>query len=126
METLQIMTCKIYLRDILTHLLGDVTASLLRNRPTGLLRRQFMTGQTGNGLALLNVDALTLGLCLVLALFMLFVSALHGGHLHALLREGKLLTDFLDNLSTFSAGNCLTVRHRNFLRGEIIKSRELR
>ena len=85
-----------------------------------------MTGQTGNRLALLDVDGLTLGLRLVLALLMLFVSALHCGHLHALLREGKLLADFLDNLSTFSAGNFVTVRHRNFLRGEIIERRELR
>ena len=115
-----------YLGNILTHLLGDVGASLLRNRPAGLLRRQFPTSQTGNRLALLDVDRLTLGLRLVLALLVLQVRALHGGHLHALLGEGQLLADFLDHLPTFSAGNFLTVRHRNFLRGEIIKSRELR
>ena len=105
-----------YLGNILTHLLGDVGASLLRNRPAGLLRRQFVTGQTGNGLALLGVDGLAPGLRSVLALLLLLVSALHGGHLHALLGEGQFLADFLDNLPTLSAGNFLTVRHRNFLR----------
>ena len=47
---------------------------------------------------------------------MLQVSALHGGHLHALLGEGQLLADLLDNLPTFSAWNFLTVRHSHILR----------
>ena len=105
-----------YLGDILTYLLGEVLASLPRNRPTDWLRRQFLTVETGHSLALLDVDGLTLGLSQVPALLVLQVSALHGGHLHALLGEGQLLADFLDNLPALSAGNFLAVRHSDVLR----------
>ena len=110
------MTLFFYLWYIFTFLPSDVLASLLRNRSAGLLGRNFLTVQTWNSLALLDVDGLTLGLRLVLALLVLQVRALHGGHLHALLGEGQFLADFLDNLPTLPAGNFLTVRHRNFLR----------
>ena len=50
-----------YLWYILTLLSCDVLASLLRNKPTGLMRRKFLTAKTGNSLALLDVDSLADG-----------------------------------------------------------------
>ena len=74
-----------------------------------------MTCQTRHGLALLDVDGLTLGLLPVLAHLVLLVRAPLGGHLLALLGESQLLADSLGNLLTFPAENFPTVRHINLL-----------